>query len=120
MAGGYSREGWFIYGHHPVWTVVTLCGPAIEAVSMYAREATAHALITYRDRMPAEVWYGRPDISGQYCHTSVHFQRGLHQYTPAMAPITGQIKNRASEEKSMAAGNMVFRPRRHTPGPISG
>ena len=84
MAGGYSREGWFIYGHHPIWTVVTLCGPGAEAVSMYAREATAHALITYRDRMPAEVWYGRPDISGQYCHTSVHFARQLHQYTPAM------------------------------------
>ena len=84
MAGGYSREGWFIYGHHPVWTVMTLCGPGVEAVSMYAREATAHALITYRDRMPAEVWYGRPDIGSQYCHTSVHFTRGVHQYTPAM------------------------------------
>jgi predicted dehydrogenase len=84
MAGGYSPQGWFIYGHHPVWTVMTLCGPGAEAVSMYAREATAHALITYRDRMPAEVWYGRPDISSQYCHTSVHFARQVYQYTPAM------------------------------------
>jgi hypothetical protein len=67
MAGGYSRDGWFVYGQHPVWTVMTLCGPGVEAVSMYARENTAHALITYRDRMPAEVWYGRPDIGGQYC-----------------------------------------------------
>ena len=84
MAGGYSREGWFVYGHHPAWTVVTLCGPAVEAVSMYAREATAHALITYRDRMPAEVWYGRPDISSQYCQTSVYFARQMYQFTPAM------------------------------------
>jgi predicted dehydrogenase len=84
MAGGYSPQGWFIYGQHPVWTVMTLCGPGVEAVSMYAREATAHALITYKDRMPAEVWYGRPDIGGQYCHTAVHFTRHLYQYTPAM------------------------------------
>ena len=84
MAGGYSRESWFIYGQHPVWTVMTLCGPGVEAVSLYAREATAHGLITYRDRMPAEVWYGRPDIRSQYCHTSVHFERHVHQFTPAI------------------------------------
>jgi predicted dehydrogenase len=84
MAGGYSPGSWFIYGQHPIWTVVTLCGPGAEAVSMYARENTAHALITYADRMPAEVWYGRPDIGGQYCHTSVHFARQLYQFTPAM------------------------------------
>lgn len=84
MAGGYSPRGWFIYGQHPVWTVMTLCGPGVQAVSMYAREATAHALLTYRDRMPAEVWYGRPDIGGHYCHTSVHFTKQVYQYTPAI------------------------------------
>ena len=62
MYGGYSPDAWFIYGQHPVWTVMTLCGPGAQAVSMYARNATAHALITYADRMPAEVWYGRPDL----------------------------------------------------------
>jgi predicted dehydrogenase len=84
LGGGYSRESWFIYGQHPVWTVMTLCGPGVEAVSMYARQAAAHALITYRDRMPAEVWYGRPDVAGQYCHTSVHFARHAYQFTPAI------------------------------------
>jgi predicted dehydrogenase len=84
MAGGYTPAGWFVYGQHPVWTVMTLCGPGAEAVSMYAREATAHALVTYRDRMPAEVWYGRPDIGGQYCHTSVHFAKQVYQFTPAI------------------------------------
>jgi predicted dehydrogenase len=84
LGGGYSAESWFIYGQHPVWTVVTLCGAGAEAVSMYAREGTAHALITYKDRMPAEVWYGRPDISGQYCQTSVHFTKQAFQFTPAM------------------------------------
>jgi predicted dehydrogenase len=84
MQGGYSHESWFIYGQHPIWTVMTLCGPGVEAVSMYARQATAHALITYPDRMPAEVWYGRPDLAGQYCHTSVHFASKVHQFTPAI------------------------------------
>jgi len=84
MAGGYSADSWFVYGQHPIWTVVTLCGAGAEAVSMYAREGAAHALVTYKDRMPAEVWYGRPDIGGQYCHTAVHFMRQLYQYTPAM------------------------------------
>ncbi len=84
MAGGYSHPSWFIYGQHPIWTVVTLCGAGAEAVSMYAREATAHALVTYKDRMPAEVWYGRPDMSGQYCHTTVYFTKQAYQYTPAI------------------------------------
>jgi predicted dehydrogenase len=84
MAGGYSPEGWFIYGQHPVWTVMTLCGPGVEAVSLYARGQTAHALITYPDRMPAEVWYGRPDIGGFYCETSVHFSKSVYRFTPAM------------------------------------
>ena len=84
MAGGYNANGWFIYGQHPVWAVVTLCGPGAEAVSMYARDTTAHALITYRDRMPAEVWYGRPDISGLYDQTNVYFTRQAYQYTPAL------------------------------------
>jgi predicted dehydrogenase len=84
MAGGYSPGNWFIYGQHPIWTVMTLYGPGAEAVSMYAREATAHALITYRDRMPAEVWYGRPDLAGQYCQTSVYFAKQAYQFTPAL------------------------------------
>jgi predicted dehydrogenase len=84
MAGGYSPEGWRIYGQHPIWTVMTLCGPRVEAVSAYAREQTCHALITYRDRMPGEVWYGRPDIGGQYCSTSVHFTKKTYTYTPAI------------------------------------
>jgi hypothetical protein len=83
MAGGYSHANWFIYGQHPVWTVMTLCGPGVDAVSMYAREATAHALITYRDRMPADVWYGRPDLA-QYCQTFVYFTRKAYQFTPAI------------------------------------
>jgi hypothetical protein len=58
--------------------------PGAEAISMYAREATAHALITYKNQMPAEVWYGRPDIGGQYCHTAVHFTKQVYQYTPAI------------------------------------
>lgn len=84
MAGGYTAEGWFVYGQHPIWTVMTLCGPGAEGVSLYARKNTAHALITYADRMPAEVWYGRPDIGGFYCETSVHFTKQVYRFTPAI------------------------------------
>jgi len=84
MAGGYSAENWFVYGHHPVWAVVTLRGAGAEAVSLVAREGAAHATITYKDRMPAEVWYGRPDLVGQYNQTSVYFAKKAFEFTPAI------------------------------------
>jgi predicted dehydrogenase len=84
MAGGYTPAGWFIYGQHPVWTVMTLCGPGVEAVSLYAQKLTAHGLVTYADRMPAEVWYGRPDVGGLYCSTAVHFAKKAYEFTPAI------------------------------------
>src|SRR2546430_558754 len=46
VQGGYSLDGWMIYGQHPAWTVVTLLGAGAEAVSLYARESTCHALVT--------------------------------------------------------------------------
>jgi predicted dehydrogenase len=84
QAGAYSPENWFVYGQHPVWSVVTLRGAGAEAVSMVAREGSAHATITYKDRGPAEVWYGRPDLVGQYCQTAVHFAKQRLEFTPAM------------------------------------
>jgi predicted dehydrogenase len=84
MYGAYSPDGWLIYGQHPIWTVMTLCGPGIEAVSLYARPNAGHALITYPDRMPAEVWYGRPDLGGEYCQTFVYFNRKAYSFTPSI------------------------------------
>lgn len=84
LQSGYSHDSWMIYGQHPVWTVMTLLGPGADAVNLYARENTCHALITYKDRMPAEVWYGRPDETFQYCHTAVYFQKKRYEYTPAI------------------------------------
>jgi predicted dehydrogenase len=84
VQGGYTPEGWLVYGQHPAWTVMTLLGPGVEAVSMYARENTCHALVTYKDRMPAEIWFGRPDEAVQYCHTAVYFQKKCYEYTPAI------------------------------------
>jgi hypothetical protein len=84
MAGGYSPAGWFIYGQHPIWTIMTLCGPGVEAVSLYAQQQTAHGFVAYADRMPAEIWYGRPDVSGFYCSTAVHFARRTYTFTPAI------------------------------------
>jgi predicted dehydrogenase len=82
--GGYTPDGWMIYGQHPAWTVMTLLGPGVEAVSMIAREHTNHALVTYADRMPAEIWFGRPYEQFEYSHTAVYFQKKLYEYTPSI------------------------------------
>jgi hypothetical protein len=84
VQGGYDPDGWLVYGQHPAWMVMTLLGPGVEAVSMYAREITCHALVTYKDRMPAEIWFGRPNEVFEYCHTAVYFQKQNYEYTPAI------------------------------------
>jgi predicted dehydrogenase len=84
VEGGYSPDGWLIYGQHPAWTVMTLLGPGAEAVSLYARGTTCHALVTYKDRMPAEIWFGRPSEVPEYCHIAVYFQKKRYEYTPSI------------------------------------
>jgi predicted dehydrogenase len=84
VGGGYSPDGWVVYGQHPAWTVVTLLGTGATAVSLYAREDTCHALVTYTDRMPAEIWFGQPSPPSEYCHTAVYFQKKRYEYTPAI------------------------------------
>jgi len=84
QGGGWSMDRWAVYGQHPTWMVMTLCGPGVEAVSLYARENVCHALVTYADRMPAEIWCGRPDIAQFYCSTSAHFEKKTYEWTPAI------------------------------------
>ena len=84
VQGGYSPDGWLVYGQHPAWTVVTLMGPGAKSVSMYARENQCHALVTYPDRMPAEIWFGRPNPDWEYCHTSVFFEKKRVEFTPSI------------------------------------
>jgi predicted dehydrogenase len=84
VEGGYSPDGWVVYGQHPTWTVVTLLGTGAEAVSLYARESICHALVTYKDRMPAEIWFGRPSEVPEYCHTTVFFRKKRFEYTPSI------------------------------------
>jgi predicted dehydrogenase len=86
QAGGYSPDAWLVYGQHPAWMIMTLCGPGVKAVNMYAQGNSCHALVTYEDRAPGEIWYGRPDMSHRYCHTSIHFQKqmGMYEWTPAI------------------------------------
>src|SRR5262249_39447292 len=84
VQGGYATDGWIVYGQHPAWTVVTLVGTGAQSVSMYARESSAHALITYPDRQPAAIWFGRPNEIFEYCHTAVHFQKKRYEYTPSI------------------------------------
>ena len=84
--GEYNPDRWAIFGQHPIWTVMTLCGPGVDAVSLYAYDKTAHATITYPDRMPAQVWFGRPDVAnaGEYCETQVYFAKKAYRYTPSI------------------------------------
>lgn len=86
VEGGYSPDGWLVYGQHPAWTCVTLLGPNAKSVSMYARENQSHALVTYPDRAPAELWFGRPanDGTAEYCHTTVFFEKKRFEYTPSI------------------------------------
>lgn len=87
QAGAYNPDGWVVYGQHPAWMIMTLCGAGVEAVNMYAHKNSCHALVTYEDRAPGEIWYGRPDMTHRYCHTSVHFemqQKGMYEWTPAI------------------------------------
>ena len=84
VQGGYRPEGWLVYGQHPAWTVMTILGPGVEAVSLYARETTCHALVTYKDRMPAEIWFGRPNEAWGYNHTAVFFQKKRYEYTASI------------------------------------
>ena len=84
VEAGYSPDGWLVYGQHPAWVVVTLLGPGAEAVGLYARGDTCHALVTYPDREPAEIWFGRPSPRREYCHTAVYFQRERYEYTPSI------------------------------------
>ncbi len=84
VQGGYSPDGWIVYGQHPAWAVVTLLGAGAQAVSMYARQDTCHALVTYPDRMPAEIWFGRPNEQWEYNHTTVYFQKKRLEFTPSI------------------------------------
>ena len=80
----YAFNGWMIYGQHPVWTVMTLLGPGVDAVSLYEYTDTCHGMITYKDRYPAHVWYGQPYEKFEYCRTDVHFRKKFYQFTPSI------------------------------------
>jgi predicted dehydrogenase len=84
VEGGYTPDRWIVYGQHPAWTVVALLGAGARAVSMYAHEEINHALVTYPDKQPAEIWLGRPNEIHEYCHTTVFFQKKRFEYTPSI------------------------------------
>lgn len=85
VQSGYSRDGWMVYGQHPAWTVVTLLGAGAQAVNLYARENQCHATVIYPDRPPAEIWFGRPNPTWEYCHTSCFFQKKNFEFTPSIS-----------------------------------
>lgn len=84
LQSGYTDNGWMVYGQHPAWMVMTLMGAGVEAVSLYARGNAGHARVTYADRMPADIWYGRPNVPFIYNHTEVHFSKRKFEYSPAI------------------------------------
>jgi len=67
----------------------TLCGPGVEAVSMYARENTCTPCSRYADRMPAEVWYGRPDVPDSTARRKIHFEKKSYTWTPPSKATIG-------------------------------
>lgn len=80
----YRLEGWMIYGQHPVWTVLTLMGAGVDAVSLYEYKDTCHGQITYADRYPCHVWYGQPYERFEYNRTDVYFKKKLYTFTPSI------------------------------------
>lgn len=84
LQSGYSDNAWMVYGQHPAWMVMTLMGAGVEAVSLYARGNSGHARVTFADRMPADIWYGRPNTPFIYNHTEVHFQKRKFEWSPAI------------------------------------
>jgi len=80
----YRLESWMIYGQHPVWTVMTLMGPGVDTVSLYAHQDTCHAQMTWPDRFPAHVWYGQPYEKFEYCRTDVYYKKKLFTFTPSI------------------------------------
>ncbi|MFT5095062.1 MAG: putative dehydrogenase [Porticoccaceae bacterium] len=80
----YRLDGWMIYGQHPVWTVMSLMGAGVDAVSMYEYKDTCHAQITYKDRYPCHVWYGQPFEKFEYNRTDVYFNKKLYTFTPSI------------------------------------
>jgi predicted dehydrogenase len=84
VQSGVNLDGWLVYGQHPAWTVVTLLGPKAQAASLFIREGICHSLVTYPDRPPAAIWFGRPNEVSEYCHTSVFFQKKRFEYTPSI------------------------------------
>ena len=80
----YSLDGWMIYGQHPVWSVMTLMGAGVEAVSMIEHKDTCHALITWPDRFPAHVWFGEPYEKFEYNRVTIHFRKKIYTFTPSI------------------------------------
>ncbi len=84
QAGAHDYDRWVIYGQHPVWMVMTLCGPGVEAVNMVEYGNTCHVLVTYPDKPPAQVWCGRPDAAPRYSSTTAFFAKKAYTYSPAI------------------------------------
>lgn len=84
MMSRYKLDGWMIYGQHPLWSIITLMGAGVEAVSMIDHVDTCHALVTYADRYPCHAWYGQPYEKFEYDRTDVYFKKKQYSFTPSI------------------------------------
>ena len=111
----YRLDGWIIYGQHPVWSVMTLMGAGVDAVSMYEHADTCHALITWPDRFPAHVWYGEPFEKFEYNRVTTHFKKKVFSFTPSIEGSFDYGHNYEMFRMAATFREMVFTGREPVP-----
>src|SRR3569832_1827416 len=42
QASDCSPRGWLVYGHHPIWMLLTVCGAGVEAVGSLHQDKSCH------------------------------------------------------------------------------
>ena len=52
----YSLPGWMIYGQHPVWTVMTLMGPKVDAAIRFLEGGGRRVVIGHLDEALAALY----------------------------------------------------------------
>jgi predicted dehydrogenase len=84
MNSRYSSANWSVYGQHPLWTIISLMGAGVEAVSMYEHVDTCHGFVTFQDRYPCHFWWGQPAEKFEYDRTDVYYKKKYYSYTPSI------------------------------------
>lgn len=84
MNSRYNSASWSVYGQHPLWTIISLMGSGVDAISMYEYNDTCHGFVTFQDRYPCHFWWGQPAEKFEYDRTDVYFSKKYYSYTPSI------------------------------------